>query len=147
MLVPSIFDENFVEDLFNDMFNMPVGFGRDYGNRTAIMNSDIQEFENGYQVDMELPGFQKEEIQAELKDGYLTINAVHNEDNEEKNEDGKYLRRERYTGKYQRSFYVGEGVTQEDIKAGFENGVLKLTIPKKEKQPEVEQRKYIAIEG
>lgn len=147
MLVPSIFENNFVEDLFRDMFDVPAAFKRDYGNRTAMMNSDVKEFEDGYQVDMELPGFKKEDIQAELKDGYLTINASRNEDKEEKNDDGRYIRRERYCGKCQRSFYVGEGVTQEDIKASFENGILKLNIPKKVKMPEVEEKKYIAIEG
>lgn len=147
MLVPSIFENNFVEDLFRDMFDVPATFKRDYGNRTAMMNSDVKEFEDGYQVDMELPGFKKEDIQAELKDGYLTINASRNEDKEEKNDDGRYIRRERYCGKCQRSFYVGEGVTQEDIKASFENGILKLNIPKKVKMPEVEEKKYIAIEG
>lgn len=110
------------------------------------MNADVQEFDNHYQLELELPGYQKEDIQAELNDGYLTIKAEHNESKDEKDKDGKYIRRERYSGHVQRSFYVGEEVQQEDIHAGFENGILKLTIPKVESKPAVEEKKYIAIE-
>ena len=94
-----------------------------------------------------LPGFAKEDIKAELKDGYLTIKAETNQDNDEKDADGKYIRRERYTGSCSRSFYVGDGVTQEDIHATFKDGVLALEIPKKEAIPQEEEAKYIAIEG
>lgn len=96
---------------------------------------------------MNLPGFTKEDVKAELKEGYLTITASTNSSDEEKDKKGRYIRRERYSGTCSRQFYVGEKVTEEDIKAKFENGTLKLTIPKKEETPEVEEAKHIAIEG
>lgn len=148
MLVPSIFSKNFVDDLFDDAFP----FGRNLNYRfpqagTTAMNADVQEFEDRYQLELELPGMKKEDIRAELKDGYLVINAKHETSNEEKDEKGKYIRKERYYGSYQRSFYVGNGVKQEDIKASFENGILMLTIPKQEDKPEVEEKHFIEIEG
>lgn len=148
MLVPSIFSKSFVDDLFDDVFP----FGRNLNYRfpqtdTAVMNADVQEFDDRYQLELELPGMKKEDIQAELKDGYLLVNAKHESSSEEKDEKGKYIRKERYYGAYQRNFYVGNAVKQEDIKASFENGILKLEIPKKEDKPEVEEKKYIAIEG
>ena len=91
--------------------------------------------------------FKKENVKAELKDGYLLITAATNTDEKKKDKDGRYIRRERYSGTCSRSFYVGDDVTQEDIKARFEDGTLKLSIPKKESKPEVEEAKYIAIEG
>lgn len=149
MLVPSIFENNFVDDIFDDVFALPFAFSQNgAGTRAAVsgMSADVQEFDDRYQLDLELPGYRKEDIQAELKDGYLTINAEHTESKEEKEEEeGKYIRRERFYGKCQRSFYVGDAVTQEDIKARFENGVLEVVIPKKEAKPEVQERKYIAI--
>lgn len=144
MLAPSIFRDNFVDDFFNDMFFAPFSYSQK-GKRVVGMNADVQEFEDGYQVDLELPGFRKEEIQAELMDGYLTITASHSESSEEKNKKGEFIRRERYTGECSRSFYVGENVTQEDIGASFENGILRLHIPKKEAVPKVEERKLIEI--
>jgi HSP20 family molecular chaperone IbpA len=96
---------------------------------------------------MELPGFTKEDVKADLKDGTLTIEASHSENKDEKDQEGKYLRKERYSGSMSRSFYVGEQITQEEIKAKFADGILTILIPKKEKQQEVEQKKYIAIEG
>lgn len=147
MLVPSIFENNFVDDIFNDVFSVPFGFSKG-GAKAPVssMNADVQEFEDKYMLDLELPGYKKEDIQAEVKDGYLTINAEHSQSNEEK-EDGKYIRRERFYGKCQRSFYVGDAVTHEDIQAKFENGILEITIPKKEAKPEVEEHKYISITG
>lgn len=150
MLVPSIFEDNFTDDLFNDFFKMPFGrrdFGLANSSITGGMSTDVQEFDDKYQLDLELPGFKKEDIQAELKDGYLTINAKHEENKDEKDEKGKFIRRERYSGQCQRSFYVGDAITQEDIKANFENGVLKVEVPKKEAKPRVEEKKPIAIEG
>ncbi len=144
MLAPSIFRDNFVDDFFNDMVFAPFGYGQ-RGKKAIGMSADVQEFEDRFQVDLELPGFRKEDIQAELKDGYLTITASRSESNEEKNKKGEFIRRERYTGECSRSFYVGENVTQEDISAGFENGILKLSIPKKEAVPKVEERKLIEI--
>ena len=95
---------------------------------------------------MNLPGVKKEDVTAELKDGYLTIHATSNQNKDEKDEDGKYIRRERYSGSCNRSFYVGDAVTEEDIKASFENGTLKMTIPKKEAKA-VPEKKFISIEG
>ncbi len=94
-----------------------------------------------------MPGFKKEDIKAQLKDGYLTISASTSANNDEQDKDGRYIRRERYAGSCSRSFYVGEGVKEEDIRAKFENGILKLSIPKVENKPQVEEQKYIAIEG
>ncbi len=147
MLVPSIFENNFVDDIFDDVFSVPFGFSKT-GAKASVssMNADVQEFEDKYQLDLELPGYKKEDIQAELKDGYLTINAEHSDSREEK-EEGKYIRRERFYGKCQRSFYVGDAVTHEDIQAKFENGILEVIIPKKEEKPQVEEHKYISITG
>ena len=111
------------------------------------MNTDIKETENNYQIEMELPGFTKEDVKADLKDGYLTIQASHDESKDSKDENGKYLRKERYSGSCSRSFYVGEAVTQEDIKAKFTDGILTVLVPKMEKKPEVEEKRYISIEG
>ncbi|MDD2980099.1 MAG: Hsp20/alpha crystallin family protein [Hespellia sp.] len=150
MLVPSIFEDNFTDDLFNDFFRSPFGrrdFGLSNSSLTGGMSTDVQEFEDKYQLDLELPGYKKEDIQAELRDGYLTINAKHEENKDEKDEKGKFIRRERYSGQCQRSFYVGDAITQEDIKANFENGILKVEVPKKEAKPAVENKQYIAIEG
>ena len=134
-------------DLFDDMFNDPF-FTRSYEpvTTTHIMKSDIQETDKGYLLDIELPGYNKEDVQAELKDGYLTITANHEENKDEKDKNGKFIRKERYTGTCKRSFYVGDAVTQEDIKAKYENGILSLSIPKKDAKA-VEEKKTIAIEG
>lgn len=145
MFRPAIFTNDFMDSVFDDFFRdsyWPTVRSRNVNS----MSTDIREKDGAYEIDMELPGFTKEDVQAELKDGYLTITASHKEEKEEKGENQKYLRRERYSGCYQRSFYVGDAVTQEDIKAKFSNGVLTMTVPKVEKQPEVEEKKYIAIE-
>ena len=149
MLMPSIFNTN----LFDDFFDFPLYDDRAekklYGHHAAnLMKTDIQEHEDGYTLEMDLPGFKKEEIQIELNNGYMTISAAKGLDEDEKDKkSGKYIRRERYTGSCQRSFYVGEDVTEEDIKAEFKHGILKLFIPKKEAKPAVEQKKYVSIEG
>ena len=149
MLMPSIFGEN----LFDDWMDLPFErefFGRRnplYGkNEKNLMKTDVKEVENGYEVAMDQPGFKKEDISAKLENGYLTITASKGLDKDEKNEEGKYIRRERYSGSCSRSFYVGDGVTEEDIKARFEGGILKLDIPKKDAE-KIEQKKYISIEG
>ncbi len=144
MLMPTLFKDNFVEDLFDDFF-APVRRMNPAANRAVAMNADVQEFDDHYEIDLQLPGYKKEDIKADLKDGYLTVSATRTENNEEKKE-GKYLRRECYYGQTQRSFYVGDLVQHEDIHAGFENGILKLTVPKKERRPEIEEKKYITIE-
>ena len=142
MLMPSIFGEN----LLDDFFDYP--FGSNYtATDSSLMKTDIKEMENGYEVTMNLPGVKKEDVKAELKDGCLTISASSNSNKDEKDEEGRYIRRERYSGSCSRSFYVGDAVTEADIKAKFENGTLTMMIPKKEVQPAVENKKYIAIEG
>ena len=154
MLMPSIFGENLFDDFFGDFpFYYDDRAMKDtekklYGRRAShIMKTDIKEMENGYEVTMNLPGVKKEDVKAELKDGCLTISASSNSNKDEKDEEGRYIRRERYSGSCSRSFYVGDAVTEADIKAKFENGTLTMMIPKKEVQPAVENKKYIAIEG
>ena len=139
-MLPSIFGENLLDNWFDDDWN-----SWDYSN-TSLMNTDIKENDNDYELTMNLPGVKKEDVTAELKDGYLTIHATSNQNKDEKDEDGKYIRRERYSGSCNRSFYVGDAVTEEDIKANFENGTLKMTIPKKEAKA-VPEKKFISIEG
>lgn len=144
MLMPGIFGE----DLFNDWFSFPDIDKKFYGKSTdQVMKTDIKEKDNEYEVDIELPGFKKEDVKAELKDGYLTISAAKNVNNDEKKEDGKYIRKERFSGNVSRSFYVGEDMTQEDIHAKFEDGILKLTVPKKEAKKVEDKKSYITIEG
>ena len=112
-----------------------------------IHKTDIREHDAGYEVDIDLPGFKKDEISIELENGYLTVSAAKGLDKDEEDKKGKYIRKERYAGAMQRSFYVGENLTQEDIKAEFKHGILKLFVPKKEAKPAVEEKKYITIEG
>lgn len=151
MLAPSIFGMNDLFDDFGDVFEFSPAFRKQVA-ATRNISSDIKELADGYQIEMELPGFAKEEVKAQLKDGYLTITAEHNAENkEENNEEGqkkeavKYIRRERYYGKCQRSFFVGKNVTEEDINAKFESGILTMYVPKEVKKPQVEE-KFIAIE-
>lgn len=146
MLMPSIFGENLIDDFFG--FDYPFrGYQRT--NTENVMKTDVKEHENEYELEVSLPGYKKEDIQAELKEGYLTIKAATSRNNDEKDEKtGKDIRRERYSGSCSRSFFVGENVKQEEIKAKYENGILTLSIPKKDpRKPEVEEKKYIAIEG
>ena len=139
MLMPSIFSR----DLFDDMFDT-----RSYGRQQSdLMKTDVKETDKDYKLSVDLPGVKKDDLKAELKDGYLTISATVNQNNDEKDEEGRYIRRERFSGSFNRSFYVGENVSEEDIKAKFENGTLMLTVPKKESAPQVDEKKYIAIEG
>ena len=155
MLMPSIFNNNLFDD---DWFGFPFyGYADKAENRAEkklyghhannLMKTDIKEMKDGYELEIDLPGFKKDEVTAELKDGYLTVSAETNTKKDEKAEDGKYIRRERYSGSCSRSFYVGEDVQQEDIKAEFKHGILKLFVPKKEAKPAVEEKKHIAIEG
>ena len=149
MLMPSIFNDNVFEDFFEFPFYDDKAEKKLYGHHAAnLMKTDIQEHDDGYTLEMDLPGFKKDEIKVELNNGYMTISAAKGLDEDEKDKkSGKYIRRERYTGSCQRSFYVGEDVTEEDIKAEFKHGILKLFIPKKEAKPAVEQKKYVSIEG
>ena len=149
MMMPSIFGE----DLFDDFMNFPFegdffgGKNPLYGkHQKNLMKTDIRETESGYELDIDLPGFKKDEINAKLENGYLTISAAKGLDKDEQDKKGNYIRRERYAGSMSRSFFVGEGVTQEDVHAKFEDGILKLSVPKKAAK-EVEQQRYISIEG
>lgn len=111
------------------------------------MKTDVKETEQGYELEMDLPGFAKDEVQVSLENGYLTIQAAKGLDQDEQEKDtGRYIRRERYAGACERSFYVGEDMHQEDIRGEFKHGILKLFIPKKEAKPAIEQKKYIMIE-
>ena len=135
MLMPSIFGENLFNDDWMD-FSFPdvdkVLYGKHAKN---VMKTDVKETDNSYEVDIDLPGFKKDEIEAKLENGYLTISAAKGLDKEEKEEkDGKYIRKERYSGAMSRSFYVGDELKQEDIKAKYEDGILKLSVPKKEQK-------------
>lgn len=113
-------------------------------NTQNLMKTDIRELADGYELQMELPGYKKEEVQAALHKGYLTISAAKSA---EETVEGKYLRRERYTGSCQRAFYVGDDIEKDDIKASFKHGILHLDIPKKQPKPQVEENKFISIEG
>ena len=146
MLMPSIFGEI----LFNDdwmNFGFPEVDKALYGKHAAHeMKTDVRETDSGYEVDIDLPGFKKDEIDVQLDNGYLSISAAKGLDKEEKDKEGKYIRKERYAGSMSRSFYVGDAITEDDIKAKYESGILRLSIPKKEAK-QVETTKRIAIEG
>lgn len=145
MFMPSLFGENLLDDFFDvpgfRSFSQPAKAPQN------IMHTDVKEKDNGFEIAMNLPGFKKENVQAELKDGYLTVTASTNTSNDTKDEDGRYIRRERYSGSCSRRFYVGEQITEEDIKARFEDGVLKIDVPKVEAKPIEDTKRYIAIEG
>ena len=134
-----------MDDWFDDMFTFPEESRRQTKNTAVVMRTDVKDLGDKYQLDIELPGYKKEDIHAELHEGYLTVSAKKSENTEEKQENGKYIRRERYTGECRRSFFVGKTITEEDIHAAFENGVLKLTVVKEESKPKVEEKKYITI--
>ena len=154
MLMPSIFGEdlfdNFMKDFpfFDDNTESNVE-KKLYGRRGKnLMKTDIKETEGGYELEMDLPGFTKDEIKVSLENGYMTISAAKGLDKDEKDKkSGRYIRKERYAGSCERSFYVGEDITEEDIKGEFKHGILKLFVPKKEAKPAVEQKKYVSIEG
>ena len=146
MLMPSIFGENLFNDDWMD-FSFPDVDKALYGKHAKnLMKTDVKDTKEGYEVDIDLPGFKKDEISASLENGYLTISASKGLDKDEEKKDGKYIRKERYAGAMSRSFFVGEDLTQEDIKAKYQDGILKLSVPKKE-QKKVETTKHIAIEG
>ena len=150
MLMPSIFGENLFDDDWMDFPFEREFWGKKnplYGkNSNRVMKTDIREHDTGYELDIDLPGFKKDEISVELESGYLSISAAKGLDKDEQDKQGKYIRRERYAGAMQRSFYVGDHITQEDIKARFEDGILRLSIPKKDAKA-VETKKTITIEG
>ncbi len=125
-------------DLFDDIFKDPF-----FNNESKIMKTDIRENDNNYIIDIDLPGYEKENIEIEIDNGYLNVSAKESVNNN--SNDGKYLKKERYYGECKRSFYIGEDVEVEDIKANFKNGILKLEVPK-EKEKEIKNKKYIQIE-
>ena len=150
--MPSVFGENLFDDWMDSFDNFDrYFFGKKnplYGKHAKnMMKTDVKETDDSYEVDIDLPGFKKDEINATLEDGYLTISAAKGLDKDEKDKKGKYIRKERYAGAMSRSFYVGDGVTQNEVKAKYENGILKLSIPKKAEKKAVEDDKHIAIEG
>ena len=159
LYAPMIYGESLMDDWFDDFdrdlkaldkeFNRSFG-GKDplFGRRAKnLMKTDVREHDDSYEVDIDLPGFKKDEVNIELTDGYLVVEAQKGLEKENKDKKGKLIRQERYSGSMTRSFYVGDAVKQEDIKARMEHGVLKLTVPKAESRPAVEEKKYIAIEG
>lgn len=150
MRVPSIFGESLFDDFMDFPFEREF-FGRCnplYGKHEKnMMKTDIKQTDAGYEMDIDLPGFKKEDVTAKLENGYLTISASKGVDKDEKNDEGVYIRRERYVGQCSRSFYVGEDVKQEEIKAKFEDGILKVFIPKTEPKQLAKEQNYIAIEG
>ena len=154
MLLPRIWDEDLFENMDNWMSwpDESEFFGKKnplYGKHAKnLMKTDVRETEDAYEVDIDLPGFKKDEVTITVENGYLNISAVKGLDKDEKEkENGRYIRKERYAGACSRSFYVGEDITEEDIKAEFKHGLLKLFVPKKEAKPAVEQKKTISIEG
>ena len=150
MMFPSVFGENLFDDWMDDFGFRDNFFGGKnplYGKHAKnIMKTDVRETDKGYELDVDLPGFKKDEVQVQLKDGYLTISAAKGLDKDEKDKEGNYIRRERYAGTLSRSFYVGDAVSEEDIHAKYEDGILKLSVPKKAPKA-VEKNGYIAIEG
>ena len=147
-MLPSIFGENLFDDFFDDSLDMlPMWSGRNplYGKHAKnLMKTDVRETENSYELDIDLPGFKKDEISVDLKDGYLTISAAKGLDKDQKDKKGKYIRQERYAGACSRSFYVGD-VEPEEVSAKYEDGILKLSLPKQAKK-ELPQHSTIAIE-
>ncbi len=140
MLFPALYNEKNMFDDFDDAFFPMMKHDHLFGkNASRIMRTDVRETATTYEFDIDLPGFKKEEINASLKDGYLTISASKGVEKEDKNDKGHFLRRERMTGSCSRSYYVGDGITEKDVSAKFENGILQISIPKKEAKEE-EQR-------
>lgn len=154
MLMPSIFGENLFDDFMSDF---PLFDDREmrraekklYGqNAKSLMKTDIKETDGAYELEMDLPGFEKDEIKVSLDQGYMTVSAEKGMNKDEKDQEtGKYIRRERYAGSCQRSFYVGDLVTEKDIKGEFKHGILKLLVPKKDPEKVKNEKTYITIEG
>ena len=149
MMMPSIFGENLFDDFMNDFPFEKHFFGERnplYGKHAKnIMKTDVKETDNSYELDIDLPGFKKEDINVQLDNGYLTIAASKSLEKEDEHEKSHYIRQERYSGSMSRSFYVGNDVKQEEIHAKYEDGILKLAVPKKAVKA-IESNKYIQIE-
>ena len=151
-MVPSIFGENLFDEFWNDPFDMDrmLPRGRDplYGKHSKnLMKTDVRETEGSYELDVDLPGFKKDEITMKLENGTLTVSAAKGLDKDEENKEKKYVRRERYAGGMSRSFYVGKHVTVEDVHPKYESGILSFSVPKEEAKPVEEKKHYISIEG
>ena len=148
MLMPSIFGESMFDDWFDDFDRQMQHMDRRLYGRNAKreMKTDVREKEDGYEIDMDLPGFKKDQVELSLENGYLTVTANKGFDKDEKDDKGRMIRQERYAGSMQRSFYVGDNMTEEDVKARFEDGVLHLNLPKKDAK-KVPEKKTICIEG
>lgn len=150
-MFPALMNDTMFSDLFDDPFF--AGWREAAGNAVdrmpvqSMMSTDVKETDTGYDVDIDMPGFKKDDINLELSNGYLTVSAQRNSSHEDKDENGKWLRRERYAGSVSRSFYVGEDVKESDIHASYKNGTLCLEVPKAEAKPQVEAKHTIAIEG
>lgn len=152
MLMPMRRNRNLLSELMSDPFDAffdaataPVQAMQKMS--PSLMRTDIKETDAGFELTIDLPGFKKDDVQAELKDGYLTIAAQTQSESEDKDEKGTYVRKERFSGKCSRTFYVGDDIEEDDIKAKFEDGVLKIAVPKKQEQPKLEEKKTISIEG
>ena len=147
MLMPSIFGESLFDDWFDDFDRQMQHMDRRlYGrNANREMKTDVREKEDGYEIDMDLPGFKKDQVELTLENGYLTVTANKGFDKDEKDDKGRMIRQERYAGSMQRSFYVGQNMTEEDVKARFEDGVLHLSLPKKDakKVPEKDRKSVV----
>ena len=143
MFTPALFNDNFFDDFFGTGEVEPRNFEKPV---QRLMSTDVRETENGYELAVDLPGYELENIKGEVKDGYLTITAEHKNETEERDKKTGYIRKERYSGSCSRTFYVGEGVTQEDIKAKYRNGVLTIDVPKKDVN-KVPEKRFIQIDG
>ena len=148
MLMPSIFGESLFDDWFDDFDRQMQHMDRRLYGRNAKreMKTDVREKEDGYEIDMDLPGFKKDQVELSLENGYLTVTANKGFDRDQKDDQGRMIRQERYAGSMQRSFYVGQNMTEEDVKAHFEDGVLHLNLPKKDAR-KIPEKKTICIEG
>ena len=155
MMVPYMFNDDLMDDLFND--NWERDFDRAmhsmqprhmFGKRSAnVMKTDVRETKDGYDVFVDLPGFKKEDVKLDLQNGYLTVSAHRNSSHEDKDDNGRWLRRERYMGSCSRSFYVGEDVKESDIHASYRNGTLCIQVPKIQARPQVESKDQIAFQS
>ena len=148
-MLPSVFGENLFDEMFEEPFELMSSLARRnplYGKHAKnLMKTDIRETDTSYELDIDLPGFKKEEVQATIEDGYLIISAVKGLDKDQKDDNGRYIRRERYAGQCSRSFYIGSGVETKDVTAKFEDGILKVSIPKRE-QKQLPEKNSITIE-
>lgn len=151
-MFPALMNDTMFSNLFDDPFfegwrNMDRAAACDPNMSAGMMSTDVRETDKGYMVDIDMPGFKKDDISLDLQNGYLTVSAHRNSSHEDKDDNGRWLRRERYAGSCSRSFYVGEDVKESDIHASYRNGTLCIQVPKMQARPQVESKHQIAIEG